>query len=246
MIELIKLIFSGKEQETLKFYRNIYEQGVEPKTFLNDFLEILYYFKNIQFLNLENSNFTLNNAEFNEIKNVSNSLDKKDILLFWQFTIKTLKELDIVSDQNISIEMFLIRLLYLVDNSSINEKNEMKDNIEVKTQTKILGSIENPEEEASNLEVNKNRPINQIKNYFQEENIKKDIKKFNNFEIEIKSFEDLIKICEQKREIQLKYELETNVNLVKFEKNRIEISFNDKIAKKILQKDFLSGQMKDG
>ena len=235
LIELIKLIFSGKEQETLKFYRNIYEQGVEPKTFLNDFLEILYYFKNIQFLNLENSNFTLNNAEFNEIKNVSNSLDKKDILLFWQFTIKTLKELDIVSDQNISIEMFLIRLLYLVDNSSINEKNEMKDNIEVKTQTKILGSIENPEEEASNLEVNKNRPINQIKNYFQEENIKKDIKKFNNFEIQIKSFEDLIKICEQKREIQLKYELETNVNLVKFEKNRIEISFNDKIEKNFIK-----------
>ena len=184
---------------------------------------------------MENSNFTLNNAEFNEIKNVSNSLDKKDILLFWQFTIKTLKELDIVSDQNISIEMFLIRLLYLVDNSSINEKNEMKDNIEVKTQTKILGSIENSEEDASNLEVNKNRPINQIKNYFQEENIKKDIKKFNNFEIEIKSFEDLIKICEQKREIQLKYELETNVNLVKFEKNRIEISLNDKIEKNFIK-----------
>tara|TARA_B100001741_G_scaffold265129_1_gene230414 strand:- start:537 stop:1937 length:1401 start_codon:yes stop_codon:yes gene_type:complete len=235
LIELIKLIFSGKEQETLKFYRNIYEQGVEPKTFLNDFLEILYYFKNIQFLNLENSNFTLNNAEFNEIKNVSNSLDKKDILLFWQFTIKTLKELDIVSDQNISIEMFLIRLLYLVDNSSVKEKNKIKGNIEVKTQTKILGSIENTEEEIANLEVNKNRPINQIKNYFQEENIKKDIKKFNNFEIEIKSFEDLIKICEQKREMQLKYELETNVNLVKFEKNRIEISFNDKIEKNFIK-----------
>ena len=132
LIELIKLIFSGKEQETLKFYRNIYEQGVEPKTFLNDFLEILYYFKNIQFLNLENSNFTLNNAEFNEIKNVSNSLDKKDILLFWQFTIKTLKELDIVSDQNISIEMFLIRLLYLIDNSSVKEKNKMKGKIILK------------------------------------------------------------------------------------------------------------------
>ncbi len=235
LIGLIKLIFSGKEQETLKFYRNIYEQGVEPKTFLNDFLEILYYFKNIQFLNLENSNFTLNNAEFNEIKNVSNSLDNKDILLFWQFTIKTLKELDIVSDQNISIEMFLIRLLYLVDNSSVKEKNKIKGNIEVKTQTKILDSIKNTEEEIANLEVNKNRPINQIKNYFQEENIKKDIKKFNNFEIEIKSFEDLIKICEQKREMQLKYELETNVNLVKFEKNRIEISFNDKIEKNFIK-----------
>jgi len=235
LIELIKLIFEGKEEETLKFYRKIYEQGVDPKTFLNDFLEILYYFKNIQFLNLENSNFTLNNLEFNEIKNISNTLDKKDILLFWQFTIKTLKEIDIVSDQNISIEMFLIRLLYLVDSSSTKETNEKKSDIQVKTQSKILGSIDNSEEEISNVEVNKNRPINQIKNYFQDENIKKDIKEFNLFKIEIKSFDDLIKICEQKREMQLKYELETNINLVKFEKNRIEISFNDKIEKNFIK-----------
>ena len=55
--------------------------------------------------------------------------------------------------------MFLIRLLYLVDNSSVKEKNEKKGNIEVKTQNKTLGSIENPEEETSNLKVNKNRPI---------------------------------------------------------------------------------------
>jgi DNA polymerase-3 subunit gamma/tau len=29
--------------------------------------------------------------------------------------------------------------------------------------------------------------------------------------------------------MKLKYELEKNVNLVKFEKNRIEISFNDNL-----------------
>ena len=34
-----------------------------------------------------------------------------------------------------------------------------------------------------------------------------------------------------KKEIKLKYELEKNVNLVKFEKNRIEISFNDNLDK---------------
>ena len=42
---------------------------------------------------------------------------------------------------------------------------DLKGDIEVKTQTKILGSIENTEEEIANLEINKNRPINQIKNY---------------------------------------------------------------------------------
>ena len=41
------------------------------------------------------------------------NLDTQTLILFWQFTIKTLEELDIVADQNISIEMFLIRLLHI-------------------------------------------------------------------------------------------------------------------------------------
>ena len=47
----------------------------------------------------------------------------------------------------------------------------------------------------------------------------------------INSFDELLNICAKKKEIQLKYELEKNVNLVKFERNMIEISFNDKLNK---------------
>ena len=47
----------------------------------------------------------------------------------------------------------------------------------------------------------------------------------------INSFDELLNICAKKKEIQLKYELEKNVNLVKFERNRIEISFNDNLNK---------------
>ena len=38
-----------------------------------------------------------------------------------------------------------------------------------------------------------------------------------------------------KKEIKLKYELENNVNLVSFEKNRIEISFNDSLDKNFVK-----------
>ena len=68
-------------------------------------------------------------------------------------------------------------------------------------------------------------------------------------EIIIDSFDKLLKVCAQKKEIKLKYELEKNVNLVNFEKNRIEISFNDNLEKnfvKDLSIKLLSGQMKDG
>ena len=43
------------------------------------------------------------------------------LILFWQFSIKTLGELDIVSNQNLSIEMFLIRLIHLSGFSSISQ-----------------------------------------------------------------------------------------------------------------------------
>ena len=53
LIYLFKLIFEGKENEVLSNYREIYNQGVEPKVFINDFLELLYYFKNIESLNVD-------------------------------------------------------------------------------------------------------------------------------------------------------------------------------------------------
>jgi len=75
--------------------------------------------------------------------------------------------------------------------------------------------------------------VNQIKNVVQEEKQKPEVKpqiKAAEKNL-INSFDELLNICTQKKEIKLKYELEKNVNLVKFERNRIEISFNDNLDK---------------
>ena len=46
---------------------------------------------------------------------------------------------------------------------------------------------------------------------------------------------DLLETCSVKKEMKLKYELEKNVNLVKFEDGRIEISFNDNLDKNFVK-----------
>ena len=69
LIKIFEHILKGDQNETLEAYKKIYEQGVEPKIFLNDFLEILYYFKNINFIEETSKNFDLNNDEFKLIKN---------------------------------------------------------------------------------------------------------------------------------------------------------------------------------
>ena len=223
IIDLFKLILKGDEKNVVESYRKIYDQGVEPKVFINDFLEILYYFKNINSLTLESTNFSLNDDEFNKIKEISKEIDPQILILFWQFTIKTIDELDIVSNQNLSIEMFLIRLIYL--NSSKTEDFEIKNY-----------KKENDSQSKVSLEL-KNDAISQIKNITQEKKTKPEIQKETKEEKKnlIYSFDDLIEICNLKREMKLKYDLEKNVNLVNFEKNRIEISFNYNLDKNFVK-----------
>ena len=223
LIDLFELILKGEEKKVINIYRKIYDQGVEPKVFINDFLEILYYFKNINSLSLESTNFTLNDEEFSKIKDISNQVDSEVLILFWQFAISSLEELDIVSNQHLSIEMFLIRLMHL---SSIKLKKNIDQ--EVKND-KEANKTDNKEKEFEN----NSRVVDQIKNIAQEKNHKPEVKpeiKAINKNL-INSFDDLLDICTQKKEIKLKYELEKNVNLVKFEINRIEISFNDNLDK---------------
>ena len=223
LIDLFELILKGEETKVINIYREIYNQGVDPKVFISDFLELLYYFKNINSLTLESTNFSLNDEEFKKIKDISNQIDSEVLILFWQFAINSLEELDIVSNQHLSIEMFLIRLMYL---SSSKSKDKIENNLNNKNSDKNLGK--------NNLEIESSiKTINQIKNIAQEKKIKPELDN----EIKavdknlINSFDDLINFCFQKKEMKLKYELEKNVNLVKFEKNRIEISFNDNLDK---------------
>jgi len=232
LINLFKFLFKGDEKEVINIYRSIYNQGVEPKVFLNDFLEILYYIKNISSIKLDGKNFSLNDEEFLEIELISKEISPETLLLFWQFTIRTLSELDIVSNQNLSMEMFLIRLLYLKENRIVDGRDKLDFNNEKYSNNNISKTEKfNLKKEKDDLEI-KNKTISQIKNFSQEENSKPE-KKIESklINIEINNFEELIKLCNEKKELKLKYELETNVSLVNFTDQRIEISFNENLDK---------------
>jgi len=223
LIELFYNLFKGDENKVINIYRKIYEAGVEPKIFLNDFLEILYFIKNISSIKLEGTSFSLNDDEFNEINKISKTIDPKDIILFWQFTIETIDELDIVANPNLCVEMFLVRLMYL---KGFNKK-DYKDSIITKDK---LDNVNNEIKVSVN-----NKTIDQIKNTSQQDEIKPKIKsQETTSELFINSFEELIQLCTNKKEIKLKYELESNVNLVSLVEGRIEIAFNDN-----LDKDFI-------
>ena len=220
IIELLKYVLEADEGKIIKIYKQLYEAGVDCSTFLNEFLEILYYLKNIKSIKSSGNNFDLNDKEYYILSNLSSQVSESTLLLFWQFTINTMQEIKIVSNQDISIEMFLIRLLYIKEKkSSENENNELDYSAVSEKENNLINKFkEDP------------KTVDQIKNVVQKDEIvDKDLGKSQLNEI--KSFKDLLKICNEKKEMSLKYELETNVNLVNFESNKIEISFNENLNK---------------
>ena len=227
IIELFNYLLKADEDKVLKLYKKIYLIGVDPKVFLNDFLEVLYYLKNINFLKLDKNNFYLNPEEIKKLSEIANNIEESTLLNYWQFTVNAMQELELVSDQNIAIEMFLIRLLYLKEIKEEKLNNINKD---------YGASIKKFENDNNNLNLSNNISVKQIKNFSQEEQLdleKKDVDdKISN---KIQSFDELIEICNKNKEIKLKYELETNVNLVRFENQFIEISFNENLDKNFVK-----------
>ncbi len=227
IIDLIEQILEGNEESSLKLFRDIYNSGVEPKVILNEFLEALYYLKNIEYVNLNGTNFDLNDKEFDKIKNLSKKILKKDLLLFWQFTLNNLDKIDIIKNQYQFIEMFLIRCLHLkkiLKSGENNEKNSDKKSTNLKENT-----IKNQKEY-------KQETIDQLKNVEQQDKIIPNPEVKNKKEnYRIKNLKELIETCEDKKELKIKYELENNVRLVSFEDQKIEISFNSNLDKSFVK-----------
>ena len=233
VLDIIYEILKGNEEKVLELYKNIYNQGIEPKLFINNFLEILYCIKNYKNINDLNSSLDFSDSDKKRIENLANKVDNKTILLFWEFSVNILGEINLVSNQHLAVEMFLIRLMYL-NKENLEEITPIKnsnDDDDIQKSQLIDKDYENKLEKDNN----NNKTINQIKFSSQEqEKIEIDDQKLLDKK-NINSFSDLILICTSKKEIKLKFELENNVNLISFKNKNIEISFNEKLDKNFIK-----------
>ena len=243
LIELMKLIFQGKEEQALLKFRSISDLGIDPKIFLNDFLEILYFMKNINIFGKNEISFSLSDNQTKEIEQLSSQVDIETLIMFWQFGIKSLEELNIVSNQNLSIEMFLIRLIHLKEIPKLEELLNSKETSQDKTSSKKTETLSNIKNEIKKDIIKEtNQSTDQIKNVIQE---KKEIldndKTFKlpnenkNSTETVSNFDNLISLCLKHKEMQLKYDLEKNVSLVKFSNGQMEFSFNENIDKNFIK-----------
>ena len=234
VISLFKEVLSGNEKIALKYLNDLINDGLDAKNFLNDILEVLYLFSRRISLGSIEKDMSISESEAQMIEQYSKNIDMQDIGLFWQLTIKTIDDLRIVGNENLTLEMYIMQLVHL---KSIDERKEIiniENNINDTSNENLIGKKIDDKSLETNIPnqiKNQLKSINQIKT-----NPIKNLSKIDqNSKIEIKNFQDLIDQAIKEKEIELKYDLERNVKLVSFNKGAIDISFNEKLNKNFIK-----------
>jgi DNA polymerase-3 subunit gamma/tau len=219
------------------------DEGIEPTNFLNDLLEIIYFIQQKKNIGNLDSDLSMSESEQETINSISNNVNTSTLIVFWQLILKVLDELSIVSSPILSLEMLIVRLVHLKGLPSYEDVLESlkKNNL---SQTELNNTVINDHNNDRKKFLNETNEItkiskDQIKNTTQTKpilsslnpkNLSKDI-----FVEKISSFEDLILLSSRKKEIHLKYDLEKNVNLIKFSEGKIDISFNENLDKNFVR-----------
>ncbi len=234
-ISLFKEILSGEEKKALKLLHELIDDGLDAKNFLNDILEVLYLFSRRISLGPIEKDMSISEAETLMVNQNSENISMQDIGLFWQLTIKTIDDLRIVGNENLTLEMYIMQLVHL-KNIDTKYENLNLENKDYQSEKNFIGK------KIDDKLADTNAP-DKIKNQLKSTNqiITNPLKDLSNSEdkhknkIEITSFQDLITKADKEKEIELKYDLERNVKLVSFNKGKIDISFNEKLNQNFIK-----------
>ena len=232
VIELLSYIVKGSQQEALKEAEDIFNIGADPKLIVQSMLEIIYLISRTKTLGTIENDLSVSEAESAQIKKIADEVDLTYISMLWHFTLKGIEELNFVPNPFLSFQMLLIRLAHLKNMPDPQSIMQHPDFDEEEDDEKIenTSGIIKPEALVSKT---------QIKNTIQEKKelpkIKPEILNKINTNNSIQSFQDLLDLTNKHKEIELKFDLERNVRLVKFEQGKIDISFNENLSKDFIK-----------
>jgi DNA polymerase-3 subunit gamma/tau len=235
LILLFKEILSGNQINAVNHLKEMIDNGLDAKNFLNDILEILYLFNRRINLGSIEKDLMISESEIESINEYSKNLDSQDLGLFWQLTIKTMDDMKIVGNENLTLEMYVMQLMHLKSIDQKQDSGAYSHSDGESLEPKGISVSNNDKQDEKKI---KSVYKNQLKNTDQ---IKTNLAKSPELKSQplnvstIKTFQDLIQLATKEKEVELKYDLERNVKLVSFAPGKMNITFNEKLNKNFIK-----------
>jgi DNA polymerase-3 subunit gamma/tau len=243
IIDLVRFVIDGDKAKALADAQEIFDLGADPKLVLQDMLEVIYLISRSKSFGKIENDLTVSESESDVILALSKNIDFSYISMIWQFILKGIEELSFVPNHFLSFQMLIMRLVHLKDLPSPEQVIEDALNSDTRAMSESTEKQDDFNEIKPGTIINKQTSaMTQIKSIVQEkaEDVDRNPKilekkqEVGKLEI-INSFEKLVEITNNKKEIELKFDLERNVRVVKFETGKIDISFNEKLSKNFVR-----------
>ena len=201
IIDLFEYIVSGNIQKALDVIKLQTERGGDPLNIIINLGEIIHESTLLKVVKEKKDNLILGPENFRRLITLQEKLDIKKLSRFWQMTLKASEEIKNSFNASSALEMVVIRMAYVSDLPSPEEIiNSLETDDMIKKKNLVDGSSKNDHSDPT-------------KN-------KKEIATIN-------SFEKIIDIAGQNKNLILKKFLQEDVRLVSFESGHIDINVNE-------------------
>ena len=214
IIDLFEAIESCDIEKALALIKLQTDKGADPLNIISSLGEIIHELTLLKVSREKNDNLLLGPENFSRLIAFQETLDVRTLSRFWQMILKASEEIKNSFNPDSALEMVVIRMAYVSD-------------------------LPTPEEIIKNIDSNdKSKKKNITKQSTKEESLShKNENKTSSSRIH--SFEDIIEVAGENKNLILKKFLQEDVRLVSFEIGHIDInveSGNEDIIKELIAK----------
>ena len=215
IIELFESIVIGDIQKALDEIKLQTDRGAEPLNIISSLGEIIHELTVLKVSNDKNDNLLLGPENFSKLIALQENLDVKKLSRFWLMILKANEEIKNSFNPYSALEMVAIRMAYVSD---LPTPEEIINSVDTEGQNK---------KKKLTKKVTEEKVLNHNPGVI-EQNLST-----------IKSFEDIIEIAGENKNLILKKFLQEDVRLVSFETGHININTpngNEEIIKDLIAK----------
>ncbi len=228
IIDLFELLFSGKVADALELFEKLYNSGAAPQIIISELADLVHLCTRFKIIPASIDDISLTPDERKRIPDIANKLNMRLLTRSWQILSKGLDEVKNANNDKQSGDMVLIKLAYASDLPNPDElikkiEDQQKSQLTNKTH---ISSEQNNISHSSPTNTRSVLALSQPNFTAQSQTMSAQPEaapKANKMAVPT-SFNELVILAGQKRDLAVKRALENDLKPVSFEKGRIEVA----------------------
>lgn len=237
VVDLFEALMKGDVTAALKELREQYDIGADPAVILSDLAEFTHFVTRVKIVPAVADDVSLSEAERTRGRAFASQLSMRVLSRAWQMLLKGISEVQASGRPVAAAEMVLVRIAYAADLPTPDEVvRSLSGNETTSARPQGNGSSAQPQSYAPRYEASRGSPRSSaaVSPRPTDDPVARLEEPAVTQTLSIASFDDLIALAADKRDISAKMALERDVRLVRCEDGQLEIALEPSAPKTLV------------